>query len=63
MSVSVVGYEEIVPKPKFCTRCGKELKLMEGIPIYNKYTGEKIETKKLTCPTLSTLHDRYNIDF
>jgi hypothetical protein len=43
--------------PRFCSKCSKKLKAMEGSKTYDTYTGEPVDVEILTCPTLSTIHD------
>jgi hypothetical protein len=72
MVMSSVGYPEpgepgsmdvdrFNKTPKFCTKCKRTLKSFDGETEYDAFTGNPIHTGTLICPSLSGLHDRWEL--
>lgn len=62
MAMSAVGYPEpssdpLNKIPKFCSRCRKELMVLDKPENYDPYTGNPKDVRYLSCPTLNDLHD------
>jgi hypothetical protein len=53
----LVSDDEFNKPPKFCGKCGRELKSLDKQDRFDVYTGEPLNTTYLVCKTLNSTHD------
>jgi hypothetical protein len=60
--MTVVGYpeeDEFNKVPQYCSKCGRDLVELGGVPLYDVYTGKAIASLFMSCPTRIAHHDHW----